>query len=165
MQTRLHESFEGSYGSLASSSAELSRATADASGRLMHFCNFLIFGVKWGFWAITGSRHARRSSKGSINAGDHLVFKNSLSQNFGPWDWRPGPVKGGQKTESAPNSRASPRRTPHPNQKNFFFDTTKKTSRICRGFELLSSYCGWRVITKKPRANILALVGVKGISH
>jgi len=66
-----------------------------------------------------GSRHARRSSKGSINAGDHLVFKNSLSQNFGPWDWRPGPVKVGQKTESAPTSRASPRRTPHPNQKIF----------------------------------------------
>ena len=26
----------------------------------------------------------------------------------------------GQKTESAPTSRASPRRTPHPNQKIFF---------------------------------------------
>ena len=56
---------------------------------------------------------------GSINAGDHLVFKNSLSQNFTQWDWRPGPVKVGQKTESAPTLRASTRRTPHPNQKIF----------------------------------------------
>ena len=67
-----------------------------------------------------GSRHARRSSQGSINADDHLVFKNSLSQNFGPWDWRPGPVKFDQKTENTPTLRASPRRTPHPNQKKFF---------------------------------------------
>ena len=50
---RLHESFEGSYSSLASSSAELSRATVDASERLMHFLQFSDFGVKWGFWAIT----------------------------------------------------------------------------------------------------------------
>jgi len=67
-----------------------------------------------------GSRHARRSSKGSINAGDHLVSKNSLSQNSGPWDWRPGPVKIGQKTENAPTSLASPRETPYPNQKFLF---------------------------------------------
>jgi len=40
-----------------------------------------------------GSRHARRSSKGSIDAGDHLIFKKRLSQHFGPLDWRPGPVK------------------------------------------------------------------------
>ena len=51
------------------------------------------------------------------NAGDHLVFTKSLSQNFGPWDWRPMPVKVGQKTESAPTLRASPRRTPHLNKK------------------------------------------------
>ena len=114
-----------------------------------------------GFWGHNfGSRQARRSSKGCINAGDHLVFTNSLSQNFGPWDWRPGPVKVGQKNENAPTLRASPRRTPHPNQK-LFLNRTKKSSRICRGFEQLSSYCGWRVITKKPRANILARVGVK----
>ena len=67
-----------------------------------------------------GSRHARRSSKSSIHAGDHLVFKNSLSQNFGPWDWRPGPVKVGKKIENAPTLRASHRRTPHTNQKMFF---------------------------------------------
>jgi len=46
-----------------------------------------------------GSKHTRRSSKGSIDAGDRLVFTKRLSQNFGPLDWRPGPVKGGQKNE------------------------------------------------------------------
>jgi len=61
-----------------------------------------------------GSRHARRSSKGSIDAGDRVVSKNSLRQNFGPWDWCPGPVKVGQKTENTPTLRA------HPNQKFFF---------------------------------------------
>jgi len=87
----------------------------------MHFLQFSDFGSKMGFLGYNfGSRHARRSSKDSINAGDHLVFKNSLSQIFGLWDWRPGPVKIGQKTESAPTLRVSPRRTPHPNQKIFF---------------------------------------------
>ena len=66
-----------------------------------------------------GSRHARRSSKGSIDAGDRVVSKNSSRQNFGPWNWRPEPVKLGQKTENTPTLRAHPRRTPHPNQKNF----------------------------------------------
>jgi len=63
-----------------------------------------------------GSRHARRSSKGSIDAGDHLVFKKRFSQNFGALDWRPEPVKFGQKKRNTPILRASPRRTPHPNQ-------------------------------------------------
>jgi len=131
----------------------------------MHFLQFSDFGGKMGFLGHNiGSRHARRSNKGSINAGDHLVFKTSLSQNFGPWDWRPGPVKVGQKTESAPTLRASPRRTPHPNQKICFFNRIKKSSRICRGFEHLSSCSSWRVITKKPRANIVAMVGVKGLT-
>ena len=122
MQTRrLHESFEGSYSSLASSSAELSQATVAADGRLMHFLQFPDFGGKMGFLGNNfGSRHAIRSSKGSINAGDHVVFKNSLSQNFGPWDWRPRLVKVGQKTENTPTLRASPRRTPYPNQIFFF---------------------------------------------
>ena len=118
---RLHESFEGSYSLLASFSAQLSRATVDANGRLMHFMQFSDFGDKMGFLGHNfGSRHARRSSMGSINAGDPLFFKNSLRQNFGPWDWRPGPVKIGQKNESAPTLRSSPRRTPHPNKKIFF---------------------------------------------
>jgi len=111
-----------------------------------------------------GSRHARRSSKVSIDAGDHLVSKKSLNQNFGPLDWRPGPVIVGQKTQNTPTLRASPRRTPHPNQK-IFFNRTKKSCRIRRGFEQLSSYSGWRVITKKPRANLLVFAVVKGLNH
>jgi len=49
-----------------------------------------------------GCRHAKRSSKGSIDVGDHLVSKISLSQNFDPLNWRPGPVKVGQKTQNTP---------------------------------------------------------------
>jgi len=33
---------------------------------------------------------------------------------------------------------------------------------IHRGFEHLSSYSGWRVITKKPRANLLVFAVIKG---
>ena len=42
---------------------------------------------------------------------------------------------------------------------------TKKTCRIRRGFEQLSSYSGWRVITKKPKANLLARAVIKGLTH
>jgi len=42
-----------------------------------------------------GSRYARTSIKGSIDAGDHVVSTKGLSQNFGSLDWRPGPVKFG----------------------------------------------------------------------
>jgi len=47
---RLHETFEGSYSSLASSSGDLYQATVAASGRLLQL---LILGIKWGLWAIT----------------------------------------------------------------------------------------------------------------
>jgi len=67
-----------------------------------------------------GSKHGRRSSKSSIDAGDHLVSKKSLSQNFGQLDWRPGPVKIGQKNKNTPIFRDPPRRTPSPKSKNFF---------------------------------------------
>jgi len=138
-----------------------------------------------------GSRHARRSSKGSINAADHLVSKKSLSQNFGPLDWRPGPVKLRQKKRRGRSSsfqkkfepkfwpiglasrarQTSSKKThfaslsqanPLPKSKNCFLNRTKKTCRVRRGFEQLSSYSGWRVITKKPRANLLARAVVKG---
>ena len=67
------------------------------------------------------------------------------------------------KNRKQPHFASLPQTNPSPESKNFFFNTTKKSSRIGRGFELLSSYSGWRVITKKPRAHILALVGVKGL--
>jgi len=117
---RLHESFEGLYSLLASSGGELSQVIASRQWETHAFSDFSEFGGKMFFLGHNfGSRHARRSSKGSINVGDHLVSNNSLSQNFGPWDWRPGPVKIGQKTESALTLRASPKRTPHPNQNIF----------------------------------------------
>ena len=86
-----------------------------------------------------GSRHARRSSKGFIDAEDRLVSKTSLSQNFGPWDWRPGRVKVGQKTENTPLFASLPQANPLSESKNVFFDRTKKTFRIRREFEHLCS--------------------------
>jgi len=80
-----------------------------------------------------GSRHARRSRKSSIDAEDRLVSKTSLNQNFGPWDWRPGRVKFGQKTENTPTLRASPRRTPYPNQKTFFLIEPRRLSASVEG--------------------------------
>jgi len=49
---RLHESFEGSYNSVASSSGELSWVIASYCSRQWETDSFFIFGVKWGFWAI-----------------------------------------------------------------------------------------------------------------
>jgi len=47
-----------------------------------------------------GFRHARRSRKGSIDAGDHLVSIKSLNQIFVPLDWPPGSVKLVKKTKT-----------------------------------------------------------------
>ena len=158
MQTTwLHESFEGSNSSLACSDGELSKWRQWETQYI--FCMFWFWGQMFFLGHNFGSRHARRSSKGSIDAGDRVVSKNSLRQNFGLWDWRPGPVKVGQKTENTRTLRAHPRRTPHPNKK-IFFNRTKKTFRIRRGFEHLCSCSGWRVITKKTWATIVALVVV-----
>ena len=69
------------------------------------------------------------------------------------------------KNRKRPHFASLPQANPSPESKNFFLNRTMKSSRICKAFEQLSSYCGWRVITKKPRANIFALVGVKGFGH
>ena len=75
---RLHEPFEGSYSSLASSRGELSRVIAMYSSRQWETHALSDFGGKMGFFGHNfGSRHARRSSKGSIDAGDHLASKKS----------------------------------------------------------------------------------------
>jgi len=104
LQTRrFQESFEGSYSSLASSSGELSRVIASYCNRQWETHAFSGFGGKMEFLGHNfGSRHARESRKGSIDAGDYLVPKQSLNQNFGPLDWRPGPVKVGQKNKTPP---------------------------------------------------------------
>ena len=67
-----------------------------------------------------GSRHARGSIKGCIDAGDRVVSKKGLNQNCGSLDWRPGPIKIGQKFKNTPILGAPSRRTPSPNQKNVF---------------------------------------------
>jgi len=107
-----------------------------------------------------GSKHARRSSKGSIDAGDHPVFKKRLSQNFGPLDWRPSLSKLVKKTKH-PHFASLSQANPSPKSKKIFCNRTKKSCRIRRGFEQLTSYSGWRVITKKTRANLLARAVVK----
>ena len=68
-----------------------------------------------------GSRHARRSSKVFIDAGDHLVSKKSLSQNFGPLDWRPGSVKVGQKKKTPPFCKPLPGEPLTQIKKSFFY--------------------------------------------
>jgi len=101
--TRLHESFEGSNSSLACSGGELSKIEMAPVGDSMHFLQFSDFGVKWCFLGHNfGSRHARRSVKGSVDAGDVVVSKTSSSQNFCLLDWRPEPVKVGQKFKTPP---------------------------------------------------------------
>jgi len=117
--------------------------------------HFLILGVKCFLGHNFGSRHARRSSKSSIDAGDHLVSIQGFSQNFSPLDWCPGPVKVGQKTKNT--LLCEPLLgEPLTQIKIFLFNRPKKTCRIRRRFEQLSSYSGWWVITKKVWAHLLA---------
>jgi len=158
MQTkRLQGSFEDSYSSLAYSSWEFSGLIASYTSRQWETHAFSDFGGKMGLLGHNfGSRHARRSSKSSIDARDHLVSKQSLSQNFGQLDWRPGPVKVGQKKTKTPPLCEPLPGEPLTQIKKIFFDRTKKTCRIRRGFEQLSGYSGWQVIIKKVRAHLLA---------
>jgi len=73
-----------------------------------------------GFWRHNfGSRHARRSIKSSIDAEDHLVSKKKFEPKNGSLDWRPGPVKVGQK--KAPPICDVPPGEPQTQIKIFFF--------------------------------------------
>ena len=166
MQTRrLQEWFEGSYSSLAYSSGELSRVIVSYCSRQWETHAFSDFGGKMFFLGHNfGSRHTRRSSKSSIDAENYQVSKKSFSPNFRTLDWRPGPVKFGQKkTKTIPFCEPVPRE-PFTQIKKKNYNRTKKTCCIRRGFEQLSNYSGWRVITKNTRANLLARAVVKGIS-
>jgi len=121
VQTRtLQETFVGTYSSLAYSSGELPRVIANYSGRQWETHAFSDLGVKMFLGHKFGSRHARRSNKGFIDAGDYPVFKKGLNQNFGPLDWRPGPVKFGPRNKHTSTFWDPPRRTPHPNQNQNF---------------------------------------------
>jgi len=61
-----------------------------------------------------------------------------------------------------PHFASLPQVNPSPESNNVFFDRTKKTFRIRRGFEHLCSWSGWQVITKKLRATLVARAVVKG---
>ena len=65
-------------------------------------CLVLVTGIKIHFVVLHLARRlqvahlwSRRSIKGSIDSGDHVVSTKSLSQNLGSLDWRPVPVKVG----------------------------------------------------------------------
>jgi len=66
------------------------------------------------------SRYARKSFKGSKHADFGLVSKQILSQNNGPMDWGPGPVKVAQKSKKK-TLAAFPPTNPKPKTKTFFF--------------------------------------------
>ena len=106
-----------------------------------------------------GSRHARRSSKGSIDADYCLVSKTSLRQNFSSWNWRPGRVKVGQKTENTPTLRASPRRTPHPNQKMFFLIEPRRLFASVEGSNTSLAAAGAKLY---PKMHVTHYSGLRG---
>jgi len=91
---RLHESFEGSNSSLAWARGELSLSAQAVSGRLMIFLQFSDFGVKCFFWVIT---LVPDMLEGQYRRGRSSSFKNNFKPKNGSLDWRPGPVKVGQK--------------------------------------------------------------------
>ena len=59
--------------------------------------------------------------EGSVDAGDHVVSKKSLSQNFGLLDWRPGLVKVGQKKTKHPHFANLSQANPSPKSKKKIF--------------------------------------------
>ena len=120
--------------------------------------HFLDLGVKWSFWAITLVPDMLESQEGLYRRGRLSSSQTKFESKFWPIGLASRARQSWSKKQNTPTLRASPRRTPHPNQKIFFI-RTKKTCRIRRGFEQLSSYSGWRVITKKPRANLLVRRG------
>jgi len=68
----------------------------------------------------SGSRHDRRSIKGSEDADDHLVSKTILSQKNGSLHWRPGPSKVGQKRRNMPSLLRHQQKKQTQNETNFF---------------------------------------------
>jgi len=73
-----------------------------------------------------------------------------------------GPSKLVKKTKTPPFSESLPGEPL--TQIKIFFNRTKKTCCIRKGFKQLSSYSGWRVITKKAHANLLVRAVFKGLA-
>jgi len=102
-----------------------------------------------------GCRHARRSIKSSIDADDHLVSNEIWAKNLAHWIGVEGQSKLVKNPKTPPLCELLPGE-PQPQIKKCFFNRTKKTCRIRRGFEQLSSYSGWRVVAKKVPATTVA---------
>jgi len=68
----------------------------------------------------------------SIDAGDYLVSTKGFTQNFGPLDWRPGPVKVGQKTKTPPHCEPVPGK-PLTQIKTFFLIEPRRLAASVEG--------------------------------
>ena len=78
----------------------LSRATAAASGRLMHF---LIFGVKWGFWAITLVPDMLEGQTRALSTREIIQFCKQVSAKISAhWIGVQGPSNLVRKTKTPP---------------------------------------------------------------
>ena len=122
----------------------------------------LCLGGKMGFWGDNfGSRHARRSSKGSIDAEDYLFSTKRFSQNFGPLDWRPRLIKIGQKNENTPLYEPVPGE-PLTQIKNCFLIKPRRFAASVEGLNNSLAIAAGEY-NKKARANLLARAVVKGL--
>jgi len=109
----------------------------------------LILWVKWGFWAITLVPDMLEGQARALSTREIISFsKNVWAKILAHCIGVQGPSKLVKKTKT-PHFASLPQANPSPKSKHFFFNRTKKTCRIRRGFEQLSSYRGWQVITKK----------------
>jgi len=85
----------------------------------------------------SGSRHDRRSIKGSEDADDHLVSKTILSQKSGSLHWRPRPSKVGQKRRNMPSLLRHQQKKTNPKRKKFFYIST---GRLAESVDGLNSF-------------------------
>jgi len=117
------------------------------------------------FWFLVhnvGSRYARKSIKGSKDSDDSLVSKKTLSQKLAHWIGAQGRVKLAKNTQKHPHLWRPPQRTPNTKRNTFFFKVSKKTCRIRRWFEQLSSSIGWEVMTEQSQSHYCGFAVHKG---
>ena len=113
------------------------------------------------FWAITLVPDTLEGQARALSTWEILQFPTEVSAKISAhWIGVQGRSKLVKKTKT-PQFASQSQANPSPKSKHFFY-RTKKTCCIRRGFEQLSSYSGWRVITKKPSTNLLARAVVKG---
>jgi len=113
------------------------------------------------FWAITLVPDTLEGQARALSTWEILQFPTEVSTKISAhWIGVQGRSKLVKKTKTPPICEPVPGE-PLTQIKTFFY-RAKKTCCIRRGFEQLSSYSGWRVITKKPSTNLLARAVVKG---